>query len=193
MNLSYLRQHYSKQGLWSLFVIAAFPAHVWTFVLVMRDFSWVSERTNAWDAIGVGAYGLLFAFFESAFILLMALLLGFLISKSWEEDKRNAVLAVLVLVASIWSILGQLYFLLEISFPERIMNWLAASGHPLRILYATGSILVAPTVLLPVYGTLKSEKVPGLIQGLADRISTLVGLYLFFDFIGLIIVVIRNL
>jgi len=117
LNLSYLRQHYSKQGLWSLFVIAAFPAHVWTFVLVMRDFSWVSERTNAWDAIGVGAYGLLFAFFESAFILLMALLLGFLISKSWEEDKRNAVLAVLVLVASIWSILGQLYFLLEISFP----------------------------------------------------------------------------
>jgi len=46
-----------------LFLISAFPLHVWTLLLAFRDFSWLTERTNLWDAIGVLSYGLIYALF----------------------------------------------------------------------------------------------------------------------------------
>ena len=92
-------KQYSKSGLWSLFLICAFPLHIWTFILAFRDFSWVSERTNSWDAVGVVSYGLVFAFIESLMIFLIATLMGFLISQKWEEKQRITLLGTLVTIA----------------------------------------------------------------------------------------------
>ena len=70
-------KRYSKQGLWNLFLICAFPLHVWTIILAFRDFSWVTERTNSWDALGVVSYGLIFALIESVAVFLVALVARF--------------------------------------------------------------------------------------------------------------------
>jgi len=50
-----------------------------------------------------------------------------------------------------------------------------------------------PTVLLPAYGQLRSEKFNKLTFEFFDRISLLVILYLVMDVISIFIVVVRNL
>ena len=87
---------YSKSGLWLLFLTTAFPIHLWTIILVLRDFAWVTERTNAWDAVGVAAYGMVFAFIESLFVFIIVVLLGLLLPKQWDERKRLSFLGLLI-------------------------------------------------------------------------------------------------
>ena len=183
---------YSKQGLWTLFLISAFPLHVWTFVLALRDFSWVSERTNSWDAIGVMSYGLLFALIESVAVFLVAILLGFLISKKWDEERRNALLGTLVLMTSLWAIVSYLYFLMQVAVSGNFINFVVGLAHPLRFLYAISLAVVGLTVFLPTYFLLRSDKFLQAIRGFFERLSLLMIFYLFFDFVGLVLVIVRN-
>jgi len=185
-------KQYSKQGLWSLFLVCAFPLHIWTIILAFRDFSWVTERTNSWDAVGVLSYGLIFALIESLAVFLFIALLGFLVSKKWEEDRRNALLGTLVLIASLWAMVSYLYFILQVSIPEQTIDFLSNLAHPLRFLYVISLVLVGLTVTLPTCFILRSDKFLRFIKGLFERLSLLTMIYLFFDFIGLIIVIIRN-
>jgi hypothetical protein len=186
-------KRYSRQGLWSLFLVCAFSLHAWTIVLAFRDFSWVAERSNAWDAVGVAAYGMIFAFVESLIVFLAVVLLGFLVPRQWEEGRRVALLSVLVLIAAVWAMADQLFFLLNISLPRPAIQLLAQSNHPLRVLYAAGLALVAPTVLLPVYLVWRSNRAVRFVRELTERLSLLAMFYLLFDAAGLVIVVIRNL
>jgi hypothetical protein len=191
--VNFIGQRYSKQGLWSLFLICAFPLHLWTLILAFRDISWVTERTNAWDAIGVVSYGLIFAFAESVVIFLIFALLGLLTPKQWESDRRITFLAFLVLITSVWGMISQLLFLWNVSLPEQAIEFLRRSNHPLRIMYAACLIVVTPTVLLPAYSFIRSKKAVTVMQNLMERLALLTSFYLFFDVLGLIIIIIRNL
>jgi hypothetical protein len=173
-------------------LVCAFPLHVWTIILAFRDFSWVSERTNSWDAIGVVSYGLLFAFIESVVIFLITVLLGFLVPKKWGEDRRIALLGTLMLVASLWAMISYLFFMLQMSIPEGAIAFLVSLAHPLRLLYIVSLALVGLTVALPAYLVLRSEKFLQGVKGFFERLSLLTLFYLFFDFVGLVIVIIRN-
>ena len=185
-------RRYSKQGLWALFLACAFPLHVWTIILAFRDFSWVSERTNSWDAIGVVSYGLMLAFVESVFIFLVAMLLGYLVSKTWREEHRVTLMSVLVFLASLWAIVDYLFFLLKASLPGPAILFLVGLAHPLRFLYIVSFLLVGLTIIIPTYFILRSDKFLHGLKNFFERISTLTMFYLFFDFIALVIVIIRN-
>ena len=185
-------KQYSKSGLWSLFLICAFPLHIWTFILAFRDFSWVSERTNSWDAVGVVSYGLVFALIESLVIFLIATLMGFLISKKWDEKQRITLLGTLVTIASLWAIAGYLYFMLSVSVPGWFIILASGLKHPLRFLYIISLVLVGITVTVPTYFVLRSKNFTQGLQGLFERLSLLTMFYLFFDFVGLVIVIVRN-
>jgi hypothetical protein len=184
---------YTKRGLWTLFLVCAFPLHIWTIILAFRDFSWVAERTNSWDAIGVVSYGLVFAFFESVVVFLAALVLGLLVSGKWSEERRIALIGVLVTVASLWAMAGYLYFMFNGSIPVETILFFKSLEHPLRVLYALCLAFVGITVTIPAYFVLQSQKFLQGIRGFFDRVSLLTTLYLFFDAIGLIIVVVRNI
>jgi len=190
---TFITRRYSRQGLWSLFLTCAFPLHFWTLILVFRDISWLTERTNAWDAIGVASYGMIFAFTESVVIFVVAALLGFLTPKRWETDRRIAFLGLLILIASVWGMIGQLLFLWNIFLPEQAIQFLRNSSHPLRIIYAVCLTVVTPTVLLPVYGFIRSNKAVKIMQNIMERLSLLTMFYLFFDLLALMIVIIRNI
>ena len=186
-------KRYSKKGLWSLFLICAFPLHVWTLILAFRDFSWVSERTNSWDAVGVVSYGLILAFIESFAVFLVAIALGFLISKKWKEDRRNVLLGTLVLITSLWAMASYLYFMMQVSIPGEVINFIAGLNHPLRFLYGISFIIIVAVVVIPTYYVLQSEKVLKSLQGFFERLSLLTMFYLFFDVVGLFVVIIRNM
>lgn len=193
MAAHFITQRYSRQGLASLFLTCAFPLHLWTLILVFRDIAWLTERTNLWDAIGVASYGMLFAFAESVVIFLLLVLLGFVIPKHWHSDRRITFLALLILITSLWGMISQLLFLWNVPLPPQAIQFLRNSNHPLRILYAGCLAIVTPTVLLPVYLFIKSNKSVAFMQNMMERISLLTMFYLLFDLLGLAIVIIRNL
>jgi len=193
MLATFFSRRYSRQGLWSLFLMCALPLHAWTMILAFRDVSWVTDRTNAWDAVGVFSYGLVFALVDSLVIFLVASLLGFLVSARRDREWRVILLTVLVLMLSLWAIAEQLFFLLPVRLPPGIITLLVQSGHPLRTLYAGVIALVGLTVVIPVVLVLRSEKAVRFVRAVVDRLSLLAIFYLLFDAIGLVIVVIRNL
>ena len=161
-------------------------------ILGFRDISWLTERTNAWDAVGVVSYGLVFAFLESVIIFLVVALLGYLASERWDQDRRIALLTILVLVSAFWAMLSQLYFLAEFSLPGPIIALLVQSSHPLRVLYAAIWVIVALSVIAPVLLVLRSDRAFRFVRGMIERLSLLTMFYLFLDVVGLAIVIIRN-
>lgn len=186
-------RRYSIQELWSLFLICAFPLHVWTILLFLRDISWLSERTNLWDAIGVGSYGLLYAFVESLLAFVVVVLLGlFLTPRHWAVDKRISFLSLLVLILSVWGMIAQLLFLWQVFPPDWIVGLLIRWGRPLLGLYLISLLFVVPSVVLPVYLFLRSARMTRSIREFSERLSPLMTAYLFLDLAGLIIVIIRN-
>src|SRR5512138_2498857 len=118
--VSWITTRYTRQGLWSLFLMCVFPLHAWALILAFRDVSWVTERTNAWDAVGVVSYGLLFTLVETLALFIIMALLGYITPARWKSDRRVALLSLLMLLASLWAILEQLFFLL----PGRLPSWL---------------------------------------------------------------------
>ncbi len=187
-----MNKYYSKQNLWSLFLICAFPLHLWTLLLAFRDISWVAERTNFWDAIGVVSYGMIFAFFESIIFFLFALLSGMLVPVGWGKDKRLAIMSVLTLILALWAMFPQLYALLSWNIPDWLIRSLVESAHPLRNIYAIALAFTIPSVVLPILMIYRSEKILRNILDGIDRLSLLTSLYLFFDLIALIVLIIRN-
>jgi len=188
-----MKNFYSKQDLWSLFLMVAFPLHLWTLLLAFRDISWVAERTNFWDAIGVVSYGMIFAFLESLVVFLVALLLGILIPSRWGRDKRLAIVSMLFLVLSIWAMLTQLYALQVWGVPNALLQLLAGSAHPLRFIYLIALAFIVPTVVFPVLTIYRSEKTLAKVLDMIGSVSLLTMLYLFLDFMALIVVVVRNI
>lgn len=145
-----------------------------------------------WDAIGLASYGLLNAFIESILFFVTITMLGILIPTKWTEERRVALLSVFALVMALWAIDGQAFFIWGNYVPEQILRFAGSSDHPLRLLYAGALALVLPTILIPVFLVLKSDRFLSLVQSFIERISLLTILYLFFDIVGLIIIIVRN-
>lgn len=173
--------------------MSALPLHVWTIILAMRDFDWVSARTNSWDAVGVIAYGLAFAMIESLVVVIGAILLGFLVSRTWEEKRRVALMSVLVIILSLWSIFNQSYFLNEISPPAWLAEFIFRTGRPVVALYVLALMLTSLSFAIPTYFIVRSDKFLRILQEGIDRLSLLMTLYLVFDIAALVIILVRNL
>lgn len=186
------KNFYTRQGLWTLFLMCALPLHVWTLILAFRDFDWITARTNSWDAVGVLSYGLLFAIFESIVVFAATALSGLLASPKWEEKRRIALLSTLVFIVSLWSMFNQAYFINEWMAPDWLLSLLISTGRPLVALYALAFGLGLVTVVLPAFFILSSDKfLNGVLEGI-ERLSLLMLLYLLFDAAAIINIIIRN-
>lgn len=187
------KNFYTRQGLWTLFLMCALPLHAWTLILAFRDFDWITARTNSWDAAGVASYGLLFALLESIFVFSTAALVGFLASPKWEEKRRIALLSILVFIISLWAMFNQAYFINEWTIPAGLAAFVTQTGRPLVALYALALGLASVTVAIPVFFILRSEKFHKGVLEVIERLSLLMLLYLFFDAAAIINIIIRNL
>jgi hypothetical protein len=186
-------RYYHKQGLSSLFLMCAFPLHFWTLLLAFRDVSWLTERTNAWDAIGVVSYGMIYAFVESILLFIVFSLLGFFISRIWSIERRVALLSIFVLIISLWAMVTQLYFLWGTNLPEPIFQAFVHAVHPLRTMYITLFMLVVTTFVIPAYFILQSDRGLKTAQNFIERITLLSMFYIFLSFVGFFIIIIRNI
>ncbi len=155
--------------------------------------SWAVVRTNLWDAVGIVAYSLVYALFETIILFGVVALAGLFTPSGWNVDRRIALLSLLFLLASVWARVAHLFFLWNVTLPMGVLRLLARSAHPLRMLYAAALLVVTPTILLPVFLFLKTGKAVAWMKDIIERLTLLSTIYLLFDFIGLIIVVVRNL
>ena len=188
---NWLAQYYSKQEIWTLFLIAAFPLHVWALILFFWDFSWIEERAGTWNAIGVGAYALVIALVESVFVLLVALLLGFLIPKLWSPKVRASTMALIIMLVSVWAILGQLYFIYAPNLTRLILT-LKPLSRSLYMLYLVLVGIIVISFVIPIWFALNSSKFRKGLDAVVERVSFLTIFYLVFDVIAIIIVAWRN-
>ncbi len=190
---SWITGHYTRQGLWSLFLMCVFPLHAWALILAFRDVSWVTERTNSWDAVGVVSYGLMFTLVETILLFVVFVLLGYLVATHWNAEQRVTLLSLLVLLLSLWAILEQLFFLVGVTIPGWFVQLALIGGHPLRNLYAMifGALIV--TIALPAWLLLRTRGMYAGMRALMDRLSILSMFYLLLDVIGVVIVIVRNL
>jgi hypothetical protein len=187
---------YSKRGLFSLFLSCAFLLHIWSLVLIFKDFSMLIVRTSLWGAFGVLSYGLVFAFIESAFVFLIVLVLGFLISSKWDEAHRIALLSILVMIATLWEIYGQAGSIWNFQVPPQIIWLIFHSQHPLRflVLFVGAAFAgIVLTFLVPAFLILRSKGFFNFIQSMLERVGFLTEVYLVLDILALLVVVIRNI
>jgi hypothetical protein len=92
-----------------------------------------------------------------------------------------------------WAILGQLYFLLQWQIPAGLKSALIATGMPLRIVFAAIIGMAASTITLTIVASAQNRSIERGIQNYLERIAPLAALYLAFDGLGLIYVIVRNL
>jgi hypothetical protein len=167
--------------------MCALPSHLWAFFLGFRDFDWIAAHLSVWEAIGVLAYGLLFAMAESLGIFGGMVLLGFLVAARWGEPRRIALLSALAIISAIWLMIKQVIQSAAVRF------WMVSAGlYAGNALYFGAAGLLILSFGIPLYLILKSEKALRALQGLLERLSLLMTLYLVFDVAAVLVVIIRN-
>jgi hypothetical protein len=183
---------FDRGDLFKLFLIVAFPLHVWTIFMALRDVGWVAEGRTVNGAIGFSAYVLVFTLVESLALFVFVLLLGLLISKKWNKDQRLASLGLVAVILASWSIIEQIILVLLF---DRITNALASftflAASP-WIGFAILAVVVAVSFALPVFLALRSLKITKGLLAVFDRISLLSGFYLVFDALAIVTLIVRN-
>lgn len=189
---TFFKNLYTPKSLSQLFMLYVFPLHVWVFLMAFRDFGWVAERTVVWDAIGLVSYSLVFALLETLLFFVFMLLLGLLILPKWGMEKKTNLLGTLGFYILTCSILAQAFFLLDSPIPGSVIDYLVQSAHPLRILWGVTFLMVGGLAFLFTILILRFENVNKSLMSVFERINLLSTLYLVFDLIGIVIIVVRN-
>ena len=97
-----------RKDLLKLFLIIAFPIHIWSIYQVLSNFEWVAERTTVWDAVGFTAYSLTFALFESILFLVLFTPIYLLLRKNNKADIVLAVIGSVFMIVAIWEMIYQI-------------------------------------------------------------------------------------
>ena len=172
--MRFVQNRYSAQDLLHLFVLCAFPIHVWSIIIMFRSVpSWLLYM-NGSDIVGSVAYHLMFTIFETIFIYLIVLLAGLLIPRRWLPQPFLSMCAVLLLELSIMAIVFQ-----HLVQRYSSLRWMSV---------ACFMILAVTLVIVPKITVL--QKISRLV---AERLTILTFLYVLFDIFGVAIVILRNL
>jgi hypothetical protein len=171
--LAIFKRRFTNQGLAQIFVYCAFPIHVWALLNMFKDVpSWVLYMPSG-DVVGSIAYVLSFALFETLLILLVVLAVGFIIPKRWVVEKYVPLVSALLVELTIMAIV----------FQRSIIEHL-----PKRNLVIGFALILAASTLL----VLRFPKVGSALSWVAERLLVLSFIYIFFDVLGVLVVILRN-
>lgn len=158
--------------------------------MVFRDVNWVAERTTSWDALGFTGYALFYTLLESILLYGFVSLLSLLAPRNWSKSMRFVSLSLIGFALAGWSIIEQLILIIFFGRLRKLgmaNPWLVGAA-PLII-----AGLIALSIALPLLILRKSIKLQKTSVEILDRLTMLSGLYLFLDFAGIVVILIRNL
>jgi hypothetical protein len=195
MSQKNFRQRFNKKQLLNLFLICAFPLHLWTILIVLHDVDWISRRTNLGDAIGVGAYAMVYALLESVAYFVFIIVIGLILPWRWKSDKVFAHLGYISIWIPLWPILEQLYWYKDHAEPDFLVAWLFSTGHPLWFIAAGAGLFIIImnwSLVVPIYLIGYKERAEKRLIDFLGRISLLSTLYIFLDVVSIFIIIIRH-
>jgi hypothetical protein len=127
-----------------------------------------------WELVSTVAYTLVFALFESLIVFTPFVLLGLIIPKKWVSTIFTPWAAVMLLEGAIAAIV----------FQDAILTF-----SPLKITLAVILLVMIISTVIVIY----FQKLREIIRVVALRFSVLAFLYIFFDLVGLLLVIVRNI
>ena len=157
----------------------AFPVHVWAIINILVIFPAWLLRLSIWELAGAISYPLVFALLESSILWIGLVALSYVLPRKWLADKFVALSSVLVWLLAAWAALVQFIY-------ERILQWGLEQILP-------GLLLVAFSFGLVYWLVQRHGRLEGLIKRLTQGLAVLTYLYMIFDLLGLVVVIIRNL
>jgi hypothetical protein len=166
-------------GAGDLFAVCAFPIYIWSIIAVLREVpAWIL-RLPLWDVVGLVAYTQAFALVESILFFAGVVGLSLVLPAAWLRQRLPLQGLLLVVVATVAAA--------TFHYAEHTLRSFGILGlgflvlMPL-LLFALGSYLVRR------YGWLEKGAL-----AFVRRISVLSYLYVSIGFVGLLIVIARNI
>jgi hypothetical protein len=167
-----------RQDLLLVFIGCAFPIHVWALLNLFYIIpAWVL-RMNLSQLTGSIDYLLVFALLESVVIWGILVLAALALPQAWLRQKFLAQSTTLVLVTTFWSIVVHLNY--EFLVSNRGFLVVVALAY-----------LVSAGVCHILAG--RSPRLGMALRNILDRLTVLSFLYIFFDIVGLLVVIARNI
>lgn len=173
-----------------IFLICAFPIHVWSMLMVFKDMEFINARTEFWDGIGYAGYSLLFALLESLLIASLVWGISLLLPKKWESNRTISVVGSMYTILALASILEQAAHAFDQYRISKMLLHGLEKYTSLTIGLIIGAILIAMIVALVL--VLKFDKVAKGLTEFFDRIGMVSYFYLVLDLAGIVIIVLRN-
>jgi hypothetical protein len=167
-----------RQDLLLVFSGCAFLIHIWAIINMFYIIpAWVL-RMNLAQLSGAIAYILVFALLESLLIWGLLALLAVLLPQSLLRQNFVAQGMMLALLTAIFSIM--VHFNYEFLVANR--------GYLLAL-----TIIYLPCAAVCHFLAGRYRKIDAALRGILDRLTVLTGLYIFFDLVSLMIVIMRNI
>jgi len=92
----------AKSEYLQLFLVCAFPIHVWAYINLFNDMPAMVLEMGVWRILGVTAYVLVFALLESLLVFGLILLVSFILPERLFGVKFVHVGAIFILTCSIF-------------------------------------------------------------------------------------------
>jgi hypothetical protein len=157
----------------------AFPIHIWVIINILVIFPAWLLRLSLPELAGSISYALVAALLESSILWAMMVGLGFVLPRKWLADKFVVLSSALVWLLTVWAMLGHFHF-------SNILQW-----GPEK--FAAALILVVFTLMLVYWLIRRFARLEGWIQKGVQGLIVVSYVYIFFDLVGLAIVIFRNL
>lgn len=187
------------QDFFNLLIIISFPIHIWSIAQVLNNFEWIANRTNLNDAFGYFAYALTFALFDSVIISIIAILVYLPLKYSRGQNKAFGMFTSVYFISTAWVIFYRI-IITQTKDAEFVWNFIQEIGntYSLRLRYEIGLLfmfaaIISLTLILPVFLINKSHKAERFIKSFIERVEILAYIFLFWDLIGITIVIFRNI
>jgi hypothetical protein len=161
------------------FAAIAFPVHVWAIINILAIFPAWLLRLSIWELAGAISYPLVVALLESSILWIGLVVLSNVLPRKWLAEKFVALSSVLVWLLAAWAVVIQFIFV-------TILQWEPQQMIP-------GLLLVAFSFCLVYWLVQRYERLEGWIRRLAQGLAVLAYLYILFDLLGLVVVIVRNL
>jgi hypothetical protein len=157
----------------------AFPVHVWTIINILVIFPAWLLRLSLWELAGAISYPLVEALLESGLIWLVLVGASFVLPRKWLADKFVVLASALVWLLAAWAILAQFNLV-------RLLQW-----GPLQ--WVPGLIVVVLSFGLVIWLIHRFARVESTIKTIVQRLAVLTYIYIIFDVLGLLVIILRNL
>ena len=165
----------ARSELIAILTAVAIPIHVWALFRIVAGVPQWLLRLTPWQLIGVVSYSLMLTLIETLLVFLFVLVVIALVAR--RRLPANLVPAVTVFAGLTTAFMVAL---LLISLRDGISLILTLVGYVV--------LLVVSLVLVG-----RSQRLAGMLNWLVDRLVPLALLYIFFDVLATVIVIVRNL